>query len=312
MEYIIGIDGGGTKTDCAVSDPEGNILFEIKGDPSNFLIEGTGKVSVSLLDLINRCKEKLDFDYSDITAILIGTAGAGRKSDAERLKKSFADFSRSKGIDFKNFIVESDARIALEGAFSGKPGAILISGTGSIMLGKDLNGNIHRVGGYGRLIGDEGSGFSIGRKGLNAVTKQFDGRGNYTLISGYLDDKFGINSEENLITEVYKNNFDIAAIAPLVISAAENNDKTALGIIDEEIYELMKYIPAIKEKLNLSELNLSYIGGLITKDNLYSKKLNEMIMNDFPEIKIQPPQNSPVMGAILMAKKIIDENQKAG
>ena len=308
MKYIIGIDGGGTKTDCAAADPEGNLLFETKGDPSNFLIDGTEKVSASILDLINKCKEKLNIDYSDIEVILIGTAGAGRKSDAERLEKTFVHFSKNKGINLKNFIVESDARIALEGAFSGMPGAILIAGTGSIMLGKDHNGIIHRVGGFGRLIGDEGSGFSIGRKGLNAVSKQFDGRGNFTLISDYLEDKFEINSAEKLIIEVYKNNLDIASIAPLAITAAENNDEPAIKILEEEINEILKFIPVMHQQLNLNEFRLSFIGGLINKDNFYSKKLREKITNDFPYVKIQPPQNTPAMGAVLMAKGLIAKN----
>ena len=310
MKYIIGIDGGGTKTDCAVSDMEGNILFEAKGSPSNFLIEGTEKVSRSILDLISRCKEKLKFDYPDIEIILIGTAGAGRKSDSEKLKKSFVDLSKNKGIDFKNFIVESDARIALEGAFSGLPGAILISGTGSIMVGKDLDGSIHKVGGFGRLIGDEGSGFSIGRKGLNAVSKQFDGRGNFTLISKYLEDKFEIDSAEKLIAEAYKNNFDIASVAPLVINAAENNDEAAVNILLEEIREILRFIQVMQQKLNLAEFKLSLIGSLINKENFYSGKLREKIMNHFPGIKIQLPQNPPVAGAILMAKRITAGIQK--
>jgi N-acetylglucosamine kinase-like BadF-type ATPase len=309
MKYIIGIDGGGTKTDCAATDLKGNILFETKGRPSNFLIEGIENVAESILDLINKCKTNLSFDYSDIEAILIGTAGAGRKNDAERLERSFTDFVKAKGIKFRNFIVESDARIALEGALSGMPGAILICGTGSIMIGKDLNGNIYRIGGFGRLIGDEGGGYSIGRKGLNAVSKQLDGRGNFTLISKYLEDKFAINSSEKLISEVYKNNLDIASVAPAVIAAAENNDETALNIINKEVDELLKYIPAIKKMLNLNELNLSFIGGLITNENFYSKKLKDKIMNDFPGIKIQPPKNPPVMGAIIMAKKIIAKSK---
>lgn len=308
MKYIIGIDGGGTKTDCAAADPGGNILFETKGDPSNFLIGGTEKVAESILDLINKCKSSLSFEYSDIEAVLIGTAGAGRKSDAEKLEKSFTEYTKDKGIGFKKFIVESDARIALEGAFSGMSGVILIAGTGSIIVGKDLNGNIHRVGGFGRLIGDEGSGYSIGRKGLNAVSKQFDGRGKSTLISKYLEDKFEINSAEKLITEIYRNNFDIASFAPVVISAAERNDETALKILDEELREISGFVSSIQQKLKVTKFKLSLIGSLITKDNFYSRKLKEKIMNEFPGIKIEPPQNSPVMGAILMAKKIIAGN----
>jgi N-acetylglucosamine kinase-like BadF-type ATPase len=305
MKYIIGIDGGGTKTDCAASDLNGNVLFDTKGKPSNFLVEGTEKVSEAILSLINTCKENLKFDYSDIEIIIIGTAGAGRKTDAERLKTSFLNYSKNHAINFKKIVVESDAVIALEGAFSGKPGAILIAGTGSIMFGKDLEGKIHRVGGFGRKIGDEGSGYNLGRKGLNAVSKEFDRRGKPTLITNYLKEKFAVNSPEILISEVYGNEFDIASIAPLVISAAEKNDETALKIIDEETNELLLHISSMKQKLNLPEFNLCLIGGLINKENFYSKRLKEKIIKNFPYIKLQLPENSPVIGAVLMAKRFL-------
>jgi N-acetylglucosamine kinase-like BadF-type ATPase len=310
MKYIIGIDGGGTKTDCAVTDPEGNILFKTKGNSSNFLVEGVEKVSESILNLVEECKKQLKFNYPDIETILIGTAGAGRQDDAERLKNSFIEYSKRKGINFKNFIVESDARIALEGAFSGGPGAILIAGTGSIMIGKDDNGNIYRAGGFGRKIGDEGSGYNLGRKGLSAFSKQLDGRTTFTLISKYLKEKFNIASSETVITEIYKNNFDIASVAPLVISAAENNDAAALKIINEETDELLLLVSSMKNKLSLPRFNLSFIGSLIDNDNFYSKNLKGKIIKKFPEIEIQPPENPPVTGAILMAKKIIMKNQK--
>ena len=307
MKYIIGIDGGGTKTDCAVADSDLNILFKTKGNPSNFLVEGTEKVSVSILELINKCKEELKFDYNDIEIILLGTAGAGRKSDVDRLKDSFLNYSKNKGIYFKNFHVESDARIALEGAFSGKPGAILIAGTGSIILGKDADGNIHRVGGFGRQIGDEGSGYSLGRKGFNAVSRQFDGRGNSTLISDVLKEKFNIISSETLITEIYRNNFTIASIAPLVISAAEENDQPALKIIDEETDELLLHISAMKQKLKLPELNIAFIGGLINNDNFYSRTLKEKITKILKDVNIKSPENPPVIGAVLMAKELLNK-----
>ena len=183
MKYLIGIDGGGTKTHCIITNLEGNCLYECFSSPSNFLILGTQKVSETILVLVDECKTKLKINYKDVECILIGTTGAGRRSDAERLENDFNNFVKSKNIEIKNFRVESDARIALEGAFSGKPGSILIAGTGSIMFGKDADGSIHRVGGFGRFIGDEGSGYSIGRKALTAIAKEFDGRGSKTILT---------------------------------------------------------------------------------------------------------------------------------
>ena len=277
MSYIIGIDGGGTKTHCLLTDLNGTVLHECYGGPSNFLVQGIEPVSSTLFNLINSCTEKLKIHIEDIDIVLLGTTGAGRRSDAERLELGFADYLAKEKTKLNLFRVESDARIALEGAFSGKPGSILIAGTGSIMFGKDAQGNIHRVGGFGRYLGDEGSGYMLGKKGLVAVSKEFDGRGNKTLISQLVKEKFKIDSPEILITEIYKNNFDIASAAPLVIEAAEKHDETALKIINDETDELVLHISTMQKKLNEERLLVAFIGGIITHKNIYSDTLRKKI-----------------------------------
>ncbi len=306
MKYLIGIDGGGTKTHCVITDLNGKILYECFGSASNFLIAGFEKVSATILKLITECRLKLDIQYEDIACVLIGTTGAGRRSDADRLENSFNEFAKSKNIIIKNFRVESDARIALEGAFSGKPGSILIAGTGSIMFGKDAAGAIHRVGGFGRFIGDEGSGYSIGREALIAVSKEFDGRGNKTGITDLLNKKFEIDSSEKLIIEIYKNNFDIASAAPLVLQAAEAGDEISKKIIDDESNELIDHISTMAEKINEPVLNVSFIGGLISGENIYSNALRKKIISHLPKVKIKLPEYPPEIGAILMAKNLLN------
>lgn len=305
MSYIIGIDGGGTKTHCLLTKLDGSIIHECFGGPSNFLVQGVEPVCTALWDLIQSCVNEKNIPLSEIEFILLGTTGAGRRSDAEQLERGFLNYLKNKNIDFKNFRVESDARIALEGAFSGKPGSILIAGTGSIMFGKDAKGNIHRVGGFGRFLGDEGSGYMIGRKGLVAVSKQFDGRGEHTLISELLREKFKIDSPEVLITEIYKNNFDIASAAPIVIEAAEQNDKLALQIVDDETDELLLHISTMQKKLNVEILLTAFIGGIITHKNIYSDTLRKKINEQMPNVLVKDAENSPAMGAVLMAKQFL-------
>jgi N-acetylglucosamine kinase-like BadF-type ATPase len=305
MNYLIGMDGGGTKTNCVITDPDGKVLHECTGGPSNFLILGTETVSESLLKLIDECLNKLNASYDDIGAVVIGTTGAGRRSDAEKLEKDFIQFAGFKGAGFKNFRVESDARIALEGAFSGKPGSILIAGTGSIMFGKDSRDNVIRAGGFGRTIGDEGSGYVLGRKALAAVSKEFDGRGAKTLITELLKEKFRIDSPEMLITEVYKNNFDIASAAPLVTEAAEEGDKTALQIVNEETDELIAHVRTMYKKINEKVMNLALIGSLLSGDNVYSEFFRRKLSEKMKNVNIKEPDYPPAMGAVLMAKKLI-------
>ena len=305
MSYIIGIDGGGTKTHCLLSDLNGNILNECYGGPSNFLVRGIEEVSKTLILLITECAEKSKISLDEIALVLLGTTGAGRRSDAERLENGFIEHCKKENLKINLFKVESDARIALEGAFSGKPGCILIAGTGSIMFGKDAKGNIHRIGGFGRYLGDEGSGYVIGKKGLAAISKEFDGRGKHTLISSLVKKKFNITSSEMLINEIYKNNFDIASAAPVVIEAASKNDEAALKIIDEETNELVSHISAMVSKLNEEILYVSFIGGIITNKNIYSDSLREKIKENLPNVAVKEAESSPAMGAILMATQIL-------
>jgi N-acetylglucosamine kinase-like BadF-type ATPase len=305
MKYLIGMDGGGTKTNCIITDLEGKILHECNGGPSNFLILGTETVSETLLQLINRCTEKLNITNDQIAAIVIGTTGAGRKSDAEKLEHDFIQLAAFRTVEFRKFKVESDARIALEGSFSGNPGSILIAGTGSIMFGKDKEDNLLRVGGFGRMIGDEGSGYVLARKGLTAVSKEYDGRGSKTLITEILKEKFNISSPEALITEVYKNNFDIASAAPAVTEAASKGDEAAIKIIDEETDELVAHVGTMYRKLNEKVMNLALIGSLITHDNIYSEYFRRKISEKFRDVNIKEPDYPPAMGAVLMAKKLI-------
>lgn len=304
MKYLIGIDGGGTKSKCVITDFELNPLYEVTGGPSNFLMIGTDKVAETILNLIIQCVNYLDISYEDIAAIVLGTTGGGRRNDAEDIERAITHLAAHKRIPLKNFRVESDARIALEGAFSGKPGSILIAGTGSIMFGKDRLGNIHRVGGFGRFIGDEGSGFRLGQKGLSLVAKEFDGRGNKTLISELLKEKFKIESPEILITEIYRNNFDIASVAPLVIEAAERGDKRAQTIIESESDELILHIDAMRKKLKEKKLYLALIGSLITTENYYSFRFREKVVQKFDDVIIKDAENPPEIGAAIMAKQI--------
>ena len=308
MQYIIGIDGGGTKTNCVIANLEGEALYECSGGAANFLLLGTEKVSETIFNLIENCRRELNISYRDIIAIILGTAGAGRLEDAERMEKAFIGFAAVKNVSFNLFQVESDARIALEGAFSGKPGSILIAGTGSIVFGKDEDGNVHRAGGFGKLIGDEGSGYSIGKKGLAAISKQFDGRGGHTLISDFIKEKLYIDSQEKLITEVYKNNFDIASFAQVVLEAAEKGDAAALRIIDEESDQLMLHISAIKKKMRLPEFQIVFTGSLIDNDNIYSRTLKKKIILRMPDIKVKKPEHSPAIGAVLIGKELLSKN----
>jgi len=308
MKYLIGIDGGGTKTDCAVADLSGKIIQQTTGKPSSFLVIGIEEVVENIFGLIEENLFELEGNFSDVKQIVIGVAGAGRKEDAQLLEKSFKDYSEDQGVHFKGVRVISDAHIALEGAFPDSVGCILIAGTGSILFGKDEKGIIHRIGGFGRLIGDEGSGYSIGRKALNAASKESDGRGEKTIISEILNKKMDMELSGSLINKVYKEKLDIASIAKIVIEAAAEGDAIAEKILNEEAEELVLHVKSILNKIPSPILNIAFSGSLIDNKNFYSDLLGEKIKNLLPKVNVINPNFPPVNGAILIAKRIIDES----
>jgi N-acetylglucosamine kinase-like BadF-type ATPase len=307
MKYLIGIDGGGTKTDCAIADLSGKIIHQTVGKPSNFLVIGVEEAVENIFALIEENLFALEGDFADVKQIVIGVAGAGRQEDAFLLEKGFKDYADQEGIHFKGVKVVSDAHIALEGAFPDSAGCILIAGTGSILFGKDENGVIHRVGGFGRLIGDEGSGYSIGRKALNAVSKASDGRGEETLISELLNAKMNSNTSKNIINKVYNEKLDVASVAKIVIEAADEGDPIAEDILDEEADELVLHIRSLINKIHTDKLSVAFSGSLIDNKNFYSDLLRNKIKSTLPNVKVIKPASPPVSGAILFAKRLSDE-----
>ncbi|GAB1442755.1 BadF/BadG/BcrA/BcrD ATPase family protein [Ignavibacteriales bacterium] len=300
MHYYIGIDGGGTKTHLVCLDEKKNNLGESFGGNSNFLLNGLETVTETLFNLINDFISSKNLNYGDLAAVVLGTTGAGRVADAQRLEHFVLQKFSSHNIQLPRFTVVSDARIALETAFPGVSGAIMIAGTGSIMFGKNILGEILRVGGFGRFLGDEGSGYKLGQRGLTAVARAMDGRGDYTILKDIVAQKFGFNEPNDMISAVYSNGFDIASVAPLVIEAAGEGDEIAIKILDEESDGLIDHIKAMKSKFENEILKVSFVGSVLTKENIFSQLFKKKLSERHPDVVIQQTLEPPVMGAVYL------------
>lgn len=302
QQYFLGFDGGATKTSGAIINSASKVLSQKTGGPSHFQIIGIPKASKNIMDVAKSVLEESKLQFADITGIVLGLTGAGRKGDQERMKKGFEEYLWSNHLPVPWIGVESDALAALEGAFPGKAGMILISGTGAILLAKNNSGNIIRVGGWGRFIGDEGSGYAIGKAGLSAYVKEYDGRGKKTRISELLRQKLGIESPQSLVVKVYHENFDVASIARLVLQAAEEGDDVARVIIENAADELLSVVRAAVKKIG-TEIPVAFMGSIISHENALVAKLTDLIAREFPAIEICRPEQSAAVGAALLAMK---------
>lgn len=307
-QYIIGMDGGGTKTHAVIASSDGKILAEHVAGPSNFQIIGVEKAAATIFSLITLCRNSVRCLPGQIAAVVCGLTGAGRIGDQKRMADGLKAYARKKKTPLKKVIIDSDARIALEGAFNGKAGIIVIAGTGSIAFGKDERGTVHRVGGWGRILGDEGSGYFIGRLGLTAVAHQIDGRGEKTMLAAMIAKKFQLKDQTAIINAVYKNGFDVASVAPMVLTAAEKNDPVCRSIVEQSVLELADHIYIASQKIEAtrtgkvrSKIPVAFIGGLIANDTVVSKLLTAYVHNGIPGVEIIAPMSSPAYGAVLLA-----------
>jgi len=301
-KILFGIDGGGSNAKLLITDYDLNILDESRGGATNFHKIGLEKAVINIQNLVEPFLAKYNGDAEIV--LVIGTAGAGRKNDAEKLEV----FLKENLLGLKRIKVLSDAEITLRGAFENENGAILIAGTGSILYYK-LDSKINRVGGFGRLIGDEGSGYTIGRRGLNILSKMLDGRIQKTLLNKLAEENFEISSQHQLITKLYRENFDIAAFAEIVIEAAEKKEENCLKIIEEETDELINHLKVMMGNIKSEQINLILSGGLVESESYFIKILMQKIQSEIPQIKIANPKHRPEYGAVLVAKYILKENE---
>lgn len=312
MSFFIGVDGGGSKTAAAVVDESGEVLGQGRSGPSNHLRVGLEEAGSNLRGAIRGAVSEAGIALNEVVFAYCGIAGSDHPARRGGMVEALLPiFPRS------NFTIDSDTRIALTGAIGFGTGIVVISGTGSVAFGRNAHGKEARAGGWGPTIGDEGSGYSIGRRGLAAVVRAYDGRGPKTLMTDLLCNEFAKCDPEDLPYFVYAPTTradDIALYCRMVIEAAQKGDAVASSLFESEGYELGKTVVAVARKLGLIEepFPVSYIGGAFHAGDLLIRPMAEVIRAAAPLATIQPPKETPVVGAARMAiRSAMSQRQRA-
>lgn len=305
MEYVIGINGGATKSSISILDFYGDVLFEDKGSPTNIRSEGVEKACENLKNLIVNSLEKMQLKLKDCKAICIGTAGAGREGE----KKAIESCLRKMGFESK-IIVTNDAEIILE-ATGKKEGVVVIAGTGSLAYGKK-GGIERRSGGWGHILGDEGSAYYIAVEGIKAALKYYDGRGNYTRLLNMMMESIKIKSPEEFIEFVYKNEItkaDIANLAKIVDEACKLGDKEAKKILSNSAKELFRLSKAVIEAFEWEndEILIVVTGGVFINNEFVFKEFSRLIKSYYPEANIKRLDKDASYGAAILALNFLRE-----
>lgn len=303
--FVLGIDGGGTHTSACLISTTGEYLAQIEGPPLQYA-RVRERVADGVARLTDRILRRAGVPKKALLAAAVCLTGVGRESD----RKIVLQALRRKKLAPK-IIVDSDAIAGLTGALGFAPGIVVIAGTGSISFARDQRGQIHRVGGWGYLIGDEGSGYAIARDGLNAALQDFDGRGSKTQLRQLFEEKFRVDRIDEVISQIQLPKPDrgaIASLAPLVFEAAKGGDVIAAEIIHRAGFELAKLIAAQLGHFQdvPPPLSVSFLGNLFQQKEMLMAGIIKVLAEDMQKIKIVEPRFPPMVGAALMALAAVD------
>jgi N-acetylglucosamine kinase-like BadF-type ATPase len=300
--YVLGIDGGGTKTVGVIADEYGKIAARHTVGATNQNGVDRKKIESELLNLFTSLKAQNESAFLSLSIVFAGMSGVDRP-DARIIMETMI----SKLVPIKTkVVVDNDGVNALYSGTFGAPGIVQIAGTGSITFGINSNGDRGRVGGWGYLIDDEGSGYELGREALHAIFKEYDGRGKKTMLTESILEHFNVSLPPDLIQTIYQVGKSREVISPLsryVAEAADKNDEVAKEILHHAGRKLGKSISSLAKKLfSMDEtVPVVLVGGVFNSSDFLIPAIKEAIEEQNVHTALLKPKLPPVAGAVIKA-----------
>jgi glucosamine kinase len=297
---FIGIDGGGTHTRVLVVDEQAAELATAEG-PGSAIKPGASSHSAGV---IRETVQKALAGLADrpVRSLCVGVAGAGRDEERDTLQAAL-DADRLAG----SVAVVTDAEIAIEDAFGAGPGVLLTAGTGSIAYGKGPTGVMARCGGWGPVIGDEGSGSWIGRRALGVAAASYDGREPETTLTEAIVSSLNVESVDQLIPwATTATPADFGALAPVVLEVAATGDLRANSLVTLAVEELALHVRTLARKLFSDEraaFRLAMHGGLLAPKSLLRRRLEQRLKSIAPGATVLTERVVPERGAVRFAMR---------
>jgi len=299
--FVVGVDGGGTKTIGELADRQGTSVAAYDVGPTNPNVVGVEESARTLCDLIRHLVVQASCPLNSLQRIVLGLAGGGAEKVQKEIREKVQRCLYGDGPPVFPIQVVTDVRIALEGAFGGGPGIALVAGTGSSVMYKTTQGDVGLTGGWGRILGDEGSGYFIGLEALKAVTRDYDGVVPSGALREALAARFDLGSRYQIIEAVYRQQFPVASLAPLVFELAARSDGVSHEILEHAAALLANHVGAALSHMEEGTIGVVLTGGLVEHDTPYRSILMSELTDRFPRVRIQSRLFSPVHGAVMMA-----------
>ncbi len=302
MTHVLGIDAGGSKTLCLLAGADGHPIGEGRARGAN--VQSVGAIELHDL-LLSVIEQALRGHGVTPSVICLGMAGADRERDRRLVRDVVERVGGRMGYRARVLVV-NDALVALVAGVGWEPGVVLIAGTGSIAYGRDGHGVAARAGGWGHVLGDEGSGYWLGRLALRAVLREADQRGPRTRLTPRVLSHFGVVRPDDLVRHVYGGAPDpaeIARLAPTVQRACEEDDVVATRIVRRGARELVASVATVVRRLDMENTVFTCLlaGGILQ----VVPRLKEEIERRLPAVatrcEVKLLEREPAYGAVALA-----------
>jgi glucosamine kinase len=301
MNFYLGFDGGGTKTECIALDVDGRVVGHGNSGPSNPLRVGYDAACAALQLAAASAVNSAEYGASNVRGICAGLAGAGRRNVAEEMRARLARIWPGASIQ-----IVTDAEAALETAVGDAPGVVLIAGTGSIALGRNAKGELARAGGYGPWIGDAGSAYDIGRKAAFAVARARDLSASGTVLAEMILTTLACRTWDDVVEKIAAGPGAVfPKLVPSVMQAAEEGDAAARAILTHAALDLANLALAVIGRLNMKneEFRLARVGGVFGRNYILDSRADDLISRVVPGARLGLLENPPALGAARVAMR---------
>jgi N-acetylglucosamine kinase-like BadF-type ATPase len=299
MNCYIGFDGGGTKTDCVALDSTGRIVGHGKSGPSNPLRVGYDAAGAALQMAAGMALLTAKASAQDVRGVCAGLAGAGRRNVGEEMRARLSRIWSGARVQ-----VITDAEAALETAVGNGAGVVLIAGTGSIAMGRNMKGDVARAGGYGQWIGDAGSAYDIGRRSVRAACRARDFAAPATSLSELIPISLECRTWDEVIEKIVsKPGSSFPKLVRAVTQAAGEDDPVAREILTRAALDLGNLALTVIGRLEMKDatFRLARTGGVFGRSSLLDGRVDELIARVVPGARIILLEDSPALGAAHMA-----------
>ena len=297
---LAGVDGGGTRSTLVLADASGAELARV-GGPAGLVDPRVPEHSAEVIAQLVRIAAAQAGLPERPAALCAGLAGVGNEAERGAVERALA----AAGVAERVRVV-SDGEVALHGAFAGGPGILLIAGTGSVAYGRGPDGRMERCGGWGMIVGDEGSGFAIGRAGLRAALRAVDGRERATRLLPDFVERLHLEGPRGIPPWAGRvGKTEIASLAQVVIDAASTGDRVAQGVVREQADLLATHVTALAHRLDPwpGEVPVVFHGGVL-RSGLYASLVDRALASNPHRFRIQPAAADAVHGALAYAREL--------